>query len=281
MYSTSIEDRENLNFIAVCFKDSQVLSQDKQRELVKLAREGSETARDKLIKSNIRFVADIAKNYLRCGLSFQELISEGTFGLFEAINHYNLDKKNNFISYAVWWVRHYIVKAIQQNANTIRLPMNKVRDLIKIEKVRKEYQKHGCEGDEIKFISQALEVDEKYIKKLMIITKRKYSLDKNIESGTEENIMTLKDIVANEKAEKAEESYDKKIEKQQITYLLTKLNKREADILLERYGFRDGIGKHLGFLSDKHKITKERVRQIEKKAMEKLYAMSRSYDMVF
>ena len=257
-------------------KNMSVLPSDKQRELLMLAQAGDIDARNTLIETNVPFIIKTAKQFLCSEIAFEELLSEGYLGLHKAIDKFDICKKNNFISYAVFWIKYYISKFIYNSA-IIRKPINKIRDMKTVYKIKKEMQNNrnfdsfSSEQTE-KYISRMLNMSEKSLKRLMLSTQKAISLDDYISNETSPDSLqnTIEDLIADNNVVNPETYL---INEEIISYLRKSLGflpKRDADIIKNRYGMVDGKVYSLQGLSKKYNLSKERVRQIEKKSLQKI-----------
>ena len=137
-----------------------LLTREEEDKYARLAAKGEEFAKHMLVKANLRFVVNVAKKYQNQGLPLSDLISEGNIGLMNAIDRFDVDKGYHFISYAVWWIRQAILKAICEKSRMIRLPLNRANELVQIEKARKELQSQKGEEPEVQDIADAVSMDE-------------------------------------------------------------------------------------------------------------------------
>ncbi|MCL2380683.1 MAG: RNA polymerase sigma factor RpoD/SigA [Treponema sp.] len=228
-----------------------LLSKEEELETAKLAAEGNRRAVEKLVTSNLRFVITVAKKYQGHGLHLQDLISEGNVGLMNAAKHFDVGKGYRFITYAVWWIRQAIVKAIHDKGRMIRLPCNKSRELVKAEK------------------SESL--NEKTL--AMHTASKVLSLDAPLSNDGDS--LTMKDFVQDEFENSPAEQAAHSILKGELETILGGLERRSAEVLRCRFGL-GGMGPMtLKEVGDRYHITRERVRQIENRAMAQIESSSK------
>ena len=259
----------------------EVLSPERQKELVVKSQNGDEEARNLLVSSNLRFVMEIVKKYKYCGLTMQELISEGNLGLFEAIEKFDCTRQNNFISYAVWWIRYYITRLIHQSGKGIRVPMNKSRELLQIQKIEMDAQKDG-ESDKNKtdaLVQDALRVSQEYVQTLKNASKGVVSLNQTIDTGNGGTV-TEEDLLKDPKAEDPHVFASYTEELKMLEQFLAKIPKREAEVIRKHYGLGGIVPHSLNDLKKEFKLTKERIRQLKIKGIERMRAMVRSMNML-
>jgi RNA polymerase primary sigma factor len=252
-----------------------LLTREEEQKYAKSAAEGDAIAKNKLIQANLRFVVNVAKKYQNQGLPLADLISEGNIGLMNAIERFDVSKGYHFISYAVWWIRQAILKAICEKSRMIRLPLNRANELVQIEKMRKELQS-GSKGDpEIHEIAKALDMKEEHVADLINISRDMVSLDTPIYDEKDSSI--LSDFVEDRGQKAPEESVIDRSLQEDINTVLNTLTGKEADIIQYRFGLNGKRPMSLKEIGNRYKLTKERIRQIEKKALKRLQHPSRSH----
>jgi RNA polymerase primary sigma factor len=254
-----------------------LLTREEEQKYARGAAEGDAIAKNKLIQANLRFVVNVAKKYQNQGLPLADLISEGKIGLMNAIERFDVSKGYHFISYAVWWIRQAILKAICEKSRMIRLPLNRANELVQIEKMRKELQS-GSKGDpEIHEIAKALDMKEEHVADLINISRDMVSLDTPIYDEKDSSI--LSDFVEDKGQKAPEESVIDRSLQEDINTVLNTLSGKEADIIQYRFGLNGKRPMSLKEIGNRYKLTKERIRQIEKKALKRLQHPSRSHTL--
>jgi RNA polymerase primary sigma factor len=246
-----------------------LLTKEEEDKTARSAAAGSKAARDKLVNSNLRFVVNVAKRYQGQGLPLSDLISEGNIGLISAVERYDVDKGYHFISYAVWWIRQSILKAICEKSRMIRLPLNRANELVQIEKARKLVQEsHSSEG-EINEIARLLNMDKDHVADLVNISRDLISLE-NPAFAVDKDSSALEDFIEDENYQSPDDYAVGQALHNDIETVLETLNEKEADIIRFRYGLGNSAPMSLKEIGDKFNLTKERIRQIEKKALKRL-----------
>jgi len=251
-----------------------LLTRSEEEETASLAAKGDKTAKNRLIKANLRFVVNVAKKYQNQGLPLGDLISEGNIGLINAIERFDVTKGFHFISYAVWWIRQAILKAICEKSRMIRLPLNRANELVQIEKVRKELGGSGRGNAEIVEIARQLDMDEDHVADLINISRDLISLDTPIYDEKDSSL--LSDFVVDRGYKPPHEVVVDKALQEEINLVLETLSQKEAEIIQYRFGLNGRRPMSLKEIGSRYKLTKERIRQIEKKALKRLQHPSRS-----
>jgi len=270
---------ENENILAVYLKEINkipLLSREDEEKYARRAVKGDKKARDMLVKSNLRFVVNIAKKYRNYGIDLPDLISEGNIGLLNAVEKFDVERKYHFISYAVWWIRQAILKAIGEKSRIIRLPLNRVGELVQIEKVKKEYLTINGTEPEIKDIASHLSLSEEHIKEMISISREHISFESPVITFDRES-SKMGDYIEDTMYKQPDEYMVDKSIKEDINKLLSTLSIKEADIIEQRFGLNGESPQSLKEIGDRYNLTKERIRQIEKKALERLQQASKSH----
>lgn len=252
-----------------------LLTREEEEKYARLAAKGDKFARDMLVKSNLRFVVNVAKKYRNQGIPLSDLINEGNIGLLNAIEKYDVDRGYHFISYAVWWIKQAILKAIGEKSRIIRLPLNRAGELVQIEKIKKELISEKGVDPEAKDIASELNLTEEHVREIINISREHISLDTPVSSG-ERDSAKVSDYIEDSRYKQPDEYIVDKSLKDEINKLLSTLSMKEADIIEQRFGLNGETPQSLKEIGDKYNLTKERIRQIEKKALERLRHVSRS-----
>ncbi len=246
-----------------------------REELEALVRTGR-AARDRLTISNLRLVVSIAKRYMNRGLSFLDLIQEGNMGLMKAVEKFDFARGYKFSTYATWWIRQAITRAIADQSRTIRVPVHMIETVRELNRVKREYiQSHGSAPTlEDLALLTGMSIDK--IKKVESVSQYTASLERPI---GEEDEDTLGDFIEDPASPSPTKETFRMFLREQLSRALDQLDEREREILKLRYGLEDGHPRTLKDVSLKFNITRERVRQIEIKAIEKLKHPSRRAEL--
>jgi RNA polymerase primary sigma factor len=251
-----------------------LLTREEEDKTARAAAKGDEEARKKLVSANLRFVVNVAKKYQGQGLPLPDLISEGNIGLLNAVERFDVDKGYHFISYAVWWIRQAVLKAICEKSRMIRLPLNRANELVQIEKARKLSQEcHNAER-EIQEIARLCRMDSSHVADLINISREFVSLDNPVYNG-DKGSSILGDFIEDENYRAPDQDAVEGALHDDIETVLETLNQKEADIIRCRYGLGNKVPMSLKEIGDRFHLTKERIRQIEKKALKRLQHPSR------
>ena len=247
-----------------------LLSGEEEQSCARRAAQGDPQARQRLIEANLRFVILVAKRYRHCGVPLEDLIDEGNIGLIQASGRFDPDRGIHFVSYAIWWIRQAILKAIHENSRLIRVPKSRVGQLSRIEELRRESLMQTGSEPRLAEIAEALMVDEGELVTLMQAAQRTLSLDNPL-MGMEDPA-SFGARLEDRSVPNPEEVLVGVSLHEQVDSVLAGLSDREACILQDRFGLdgRDRIS--LLEAGKKHGLSKERVRQIEKKTLRKIRA---------
>ncbi|HEY9054009.1 MAG TPA: RNA polymerase sigma factor RpoD/SigA, partial [Rectinemataceae bacterium] len=244
-----------------------LLGRDEENDIARKAAAGDKAAKDKLVRANLRFVVNVAKKYQNQGLPLSDLISEGNIGLMNAIERYDVDKGYHFISYAVWWIRQAILKAVCEKSRMIRLPLNRANELVQIEKARKSFE-GSSEDAEIKEVAAYLNMDAEHVADIIAVSRDLVSLDSPVYD--ERNASVVGDFIENE-AYQSPENYATELNlKDDINEVLLSLSVKERQVVEYRFGINGRRPMSLKEIGDRMHLTKERIRQIEKAALKKI-----------
>lgn len=266
---------DDSNILSIYLKEINkipLLTREEEDDIARKAVSGNQIAKDRLVRANLRFVVNVSKKYQNQGLPLDDLISEGNIGLINAIEKYDPDKGYHFISYAVWWIRQSILKAVYEKSRMIRLPLNRANELVQIEKVRKELTKINGEdpgADEIAF-NVGISVAD--VKKLMNISRDLVSL----EAPTMSEDSVLGDFIEDDQYQAPDAYVMDQLLSEDINLALDTLTDKESEILERRFGLNGKKPLSLKEIGDQFGLTKERIRQIEKKAITRLQHPSRT-----
>jgi RNA polymerase primary sigma factor len=248
-----------------------LLTREEEDKIAREAVKGNKAAQNKLVNANLRFVVNVAKKYQGQGLPLEDLISEGNIGLLNAIRRYDVDKGYHFISYAVWWIRQAILKAICEKSRMIRLPLNRANELVQIEKARKMVQENP--ESEIYEVAKLLDMDPGHVSDLLNIAREHVSLENPIYS--EKDSSSLGDFIEASQYQSPDSLAVESALHDDIETVLDTLDQKEADVIRFRYGLGKEAPLSLKEIGDRFNLTKERIRQIEKKALKRLQHPSR------
>lgn len=252
-----------------------LLSYEEETELAKKAAAGDKLAKNKIVNANLRFVVNVAKKYQKKGLELEDLISEGNIGLLTAIDKFDVSKGYHFISYAVWWIRQSILKAICEKSRAIRLPQNRANELVQIEHAMKTIKDKVSEEQEFSEIAAMLNMDVSHVRELLEISRDMASLDSDV-AGKDNSVTTLGAMIEDKAHAQPEDLVINKEMQKDINNVLSTLKPAEAEVLKMRYGI--GVEKPMSLkeVGDKFNLTKERIRQIEKHALVRMQHPTRA-----
>ena len=232
----------------------------------------AEGDKDLLIKSNLRLVVSIAKHYKNQGLSFQDLIQEGTIGLIKAIEKFDTTTGYKLSTYATWWIKQSISRALTNQARTVRIPAHLIEKLSKINKAKRELEQEFDREPSAAEIAAVVGMTEEKVAELLKVTQPTTSLETPV--GEEDT--QLGDLIADEDNISVEDQAEYTILKAQVSTMLTTLTDREREVVVKRFGLDGNAPKTLEGIGDELGVTRERIRQIESKALRKLRHPARS-----
>ena len=243
-----------------------LITRDEEYELALKAKAGDSYARERLVNGNLRFVVSIAKQYQNRGLPLIDLISEGNIGLLTAIDKFEPEKGYHFISYAVWWIRQAILKAIGEKSRMIRLPMNKSADLIQILQAKTNLEKSGMDDVSLDDIARECGMDRNDVLEIMQIARDVSSLDAPVSAGED---TSYGDFIECDKPRPDEVVMTEAL-KASVSRILDTLSEKERGIIKLRFGLDNQDAMSLKEVGEIYHLTKERIRQIEKKVLTSL-----------
>jgi RNA polymerase primary sigma factor len=245
-----------------------MISPEEEVELAKRIKTGDDIALGKLIKANLRFVISVAKQYQHNGLELEDLINEGNLGLITAAKRFDETRGFKFISYAVWWIRQSIIKAISEKSRRIRLPANRSMDARKIAQaaiqIEQQHERQATEEE----ISELLDKNSDQIRELSKFTQKEISIDSTLREGDDSRSMM--EVLADKNvSEPTKELMDQSLSKE-IDNVLSTIDEKDAEILRLSFGLNDSYPMSLQDISTKLSISQERVRQIRNRALKRL-----------
>jgi len=273
--SKQITNRESLSLDKYLLEIGKVelISAAEEVELTKRIREGDQLALEKLTKANLRFVVSVAKQFHSNSLSLGDLINEGNVGLIKAAQRFDETRGFKFISYAVWWIRQSIMQAMAEQSRIVRLPLNRVGSLNKINKTFSELEQKFQREPTAEELSEVLDITAAEIAQNMSISGRHVSLDAPFIQGEENGLL---DVLENSSIDKPDSGLMANSLQKEIGRALSTLSTRESMVLSFYYGLNSESPKTLEEISEKLSITPERVRQIKEMATKRLQKSSRS-----
>lgn len=262
---------ENVNGLQVymnAIKNVPLLTADQEKALAVSYAAGDKKAKDKLVEANLRLVVMAAKKYnLHTSLPFEDLIQEGNVGLMRAVDTFDVSKGFRFSTYAMYWIKQAISRAMLNNGRTIRVPIHMLELKSKYTKAVQALEKELDREPQAEEIAKYMKLEVEKVKEIETLIKDPVSLSTSL---NDEDDGTLEDLIADPNQERPEDRIDNELRAKAINGILNTLDEREKDIIVARFGLNGARAKTLDELAAEYKLTKERIRQIEQKALHKL-----------
>ena len=244
----------------------ELISAEEEAQLAAQIRQGDKKALERLTKANLRFVVSVAKQYQNQGLSLPDLINEGNLGLIRAAEKFDETRGFKFISYAVWWIRQAILQAIAEQSRIVRLPLNQVGSVNKINRVLNRFEQENERRPSIDEISEQIDLPEEKIDEAINISGKHVSMDAPFNANDDNSLL---DVLVNDNTPSADMQLVLESLRQEINKALTWLNERERNVIEAFFGINQPE-LTLEEIGDKYHLTRERVRQIKEKAIRRL-----------
>ncbi|MBI1226563.1 MAG: sigma-70 family RNA polymerase sigma factor [Bacteroidetes bacterium] len=251
-----------------------LLTPEEEVDLAKRIKQGDQTALEKLTKANLRFVVSVAKQYQNQGLSLSDLINEGNLGLIKAAQRFDETRGFKFISYAVWWIRQSILQALAEQSRIVRLPLNKVGSLNKINKAFSELEQNYEREPSAEELATLLEIPTEEVETTLGVAARHVSMDAPFVDGEDNSLLDVLENIHSPKTDQDLE-YTESL-RTEIERSLSTLTDRQMDVIKLYFGIGVEHPMSLEDIGDKFGLTRERVRQIKDKAINKLRSANRS-----
>lgn len=245
----------------------ELISIEEEVELAQAIRRGDRRALDKLTRANLRFVVSVAKQYQNQGLSLPDLINEGNLGLIKAAEKFDETRGFKFISYAVWWIRQSILQALAEQSRIVRLPLNQVGTLNKIQKALAKFEQENERRPSPAELAEILDIDEQKIADTLKVSGRHISVDAPFQEGEDNSLI---DVLTNDDTPSTDRGLLHESLSQEIDRFLCQLTEREAEIVKCFFGIGVPQAMTLEEIGEKFGLTRERVRQIKEKSIRKL-----------
>ena len=250
----------------------ELLSVEEEVELAQRIKKGDREALEKLTRANLRFVVSVAKQYQNQGLSLPDLINEGNLGLIKAAEKFDETRGFKFISYAVWWIRQSILQAIAEQSRIVRVPLNQVNSVTKINRALNKFEQENERRPSVNEIAEKVDLPEEKIADAMKANSRHVSVDAPFADGDDNSLL---DVLPNDDSPMADNELVMESLRDEINRALSLLNERERSIIQAFFGI-NGSEMTLEEIGEKYGLTRERVRQIKEKAIRKLRSNTKS-----
>jgi len=254
-----------------------LLTAESEKEVARLVERGDKVARDKLIESNLRLVVKIAKYYVNRGLPLLDLIEEGNLGLIKAVDRFRLDKECRFSTYASWWIRQAIDRAIANHSRTVRLPVHVTEDIRSMSKITSKLLQSFQRNPSDQEIAEIMDVDVAYVRRLKTQFRYTYSMDAPL---VDDDSFTMQDTIEDTSNVSTSTQLENIDSYERISNVFDKLTDIEREILTLRFGLDDEDPQTLEVIGLRFGVTKERIRQIEAKSLEKLRACVKRSNLI-
>ncbi|KXS41153.1 MAG: RNA polymerase primary sigma factor [Candidatus Frackibacter sp. T328-2] len=251
-----------------------ILSREEEVKLARRAQNGDEEAKTQLIEHNLRLVVDIAKKYRGKGMELQDLIQEGNLGLMKAIDKFDPEKGYKFSTYATWWIRQRITRSLPE-AKTIRVPVHIWEKTTKVFKVKERLYNELNREPTIEEIAEELRIDAEKVEEIIKISSEQNLASLNNLVGEDKNT-ELGELIVDDNVEDPVKGVSNQFLKEDLEEVLAELTEREAEIIRLRFGLKDNWSRTLQEVADRFKLSRERIRQIQQKALKRLQHPSRS-----
>jgi RNA polymerase primary sigma factor len=271
--SITSRDSASLEKYLADISKEEMISPDEEIVLAKKIREGDEAALDRLTRANLRFVVSVAKQYQNQGLTLPDLINEGNLGLIKAAKRFDETRGFKFISYAVWWIRQSIMQAISEHARIVRLPVNQLGSLTKINKAFTKLEQEYEREPSLEELAEITDLTVDKISDAFRISTRQVSVDAPLLNGEDNSLL---DVIQNKEVEQADTIMMNHSLKKEIERSLNILDEKERDVISLFFGLESEDPYTLEEIGEKYDLSRERVRQIKEKALKKLRLRSTS-----
>ncbi len=272
-YRMIADDGSSLNLYLKEISKYKTLPIEEEADLAKRIRDGDRLALDKLVKSNLRFVVSVSRNYQNQGLPLVDLINEGNLGLIRAAKRFDEKKNFRFISYAVWWIRQAILQALAEQSRIVKLPLNRVSAIHKIGMVQSRLEQKLSRIPNVYEIAEELRIEPHDVQEAVKIGNTHFSLDAPLQSGDDSKLL---DLLADEHAESPDHGVMNISLHSEVDTVLETLSEREREVVRLYFGIGEETAYTLEEIGIRFELTRERVRQIKEKAIKKLKHSSRT-----
>lgn len=252
-----------------------MISAEEEVELARRIRQGDKAALERLTRANLRFVVSVSKQYQNQGLDLPDLINEGNIGLIKAAERFDETRGFKFISYAVWWIRQSILQALAEQARIVRLPLNKIGNINKINRAFTELEQRHERPPSVEELAEHLECTEDEVRQALANNSRHMSMDASLVEG-DDSSSSMIDLLANDTIPSPETDLETESLRKDVERSLKTLTSRESDVLKMYYGLNGKYPLTLEEIGERFDLTRERVRQIKEKAIRRLKHTSRS-----